>query len=97
MMSNVLVTETVETLRQYMELIESLMESKKPLWYRGGRVSHDLAPTLSSPGGAGCRRVAASREEDPSALPRARGSLRDGSTGRHVGATFPDATLRSTD
>ncbi len=45
-MPNVLETETVETLRQYMELIEKLMEAKEPLWFRGGKTLDDLVPSL---------------------------------------------------
>lgn len=38
---------TVETLRQYMELLESLMEPQEPLWFRGsGVASHTLVPSL---------------------------------------------------
>jgi hypothetical protein len=46
-MPNVLEAKSVKTLREYMELIEGLMEPKEPLWYRGtSRASHPLIPSL---------------------------------------------------
>jgi hypothetical protein len=46
-MPNVLEARTVETLRQYMELVETLMEPKEPLWFRGNSCSSNaLVPTL---------------------------------------------------
>ncbi len=46
-MPNALQTAEVETLRQYTELVERLMEPQEPLWFRGNsRSSHTLVPSL---------------------------------------------------
>jgi len=40
-------TETVKTLRDYTELIESIVADKQPAWFRGvGRASYGLVPSL---------------------------------------------------
>lgn len=39
--------KTVESLRQYMELVEELMSTDVPLWYRGAsKTDHPLTPSL---------------------------------------------------
>lgn len=46
-MPNALTVHSVESLRQYMELIEGLMSPGDPLWYRGSsRASQPLVPSL---------------------------------------------------